>query len=474
MDLNLTLRLRGLLATYKGLRDDSTLSPQKRGQAFNVLIADVLKAWEYDARPSVIGVGSRDETDVFFTIGHNYILEAKWEAAPLSADPLTKLSERLTTRPPGTRAIVLSATGFNSNALEWINRHNELLLMDSSHLEAALCGLLDPADLLHGLYAETAASGNRLVPLADVVAPRHAEPDTPMLSPAETAPPPWPIIKACAEEVNASVEFTGVWQADEHPSGITAAPANRLLITTNSGVVELHTTTGKTKWALALPGTEDRAIQDSDGSVVVLCRGALVRWRPQTRELQLVAGGFGGYATLGAGDDGTLWVYNQVGGLTSGSVTISRIGERPGDETRHDIPFPNGIRALHLADERHFLSGTGHSTLVNVSKNPSTGTEDWIESTLPDPRAATSLGEHAVLAAGIRSSLEGSLHRLDLRRAPAWTELLTFTANRATDLTVKPVSSARAEVWLLVDASGNTQNPTPVLVKLDLPAGSPS
>ncbi|MEU6057330.1 hypothetical protein [Streptomyces sp. NPDC047097] len=131
--------------------------------------------------------------------------------------------------------------------------------------------------------------------------------------------------------------------------------------------------------------------------------------------LQVVAGGFGGYATLGAGHDGTLWVYNQVGGLTSGSVTISRIGERPGDETRHDIPFPNGIRALHLADERHFLSGTGHSTLNNVSKNPSTGTEDWIESTVPDPRAATSLGEHAVLAAGIRSSLEGSLHRLEAR-----------------------------------------------------------
>ncbi|MFD3904756.1 hypothetical protein HXS80_11875 [Streptomyces sp. CB04723] len=51
-------------------------------------------------------------------ICYNYILEAKWEADPLSAGPLTKLSERLSTRPPGTRAIVLSATGFNSNALE--------------------------------------------------------------------------------------------------------------------------------------------------------------------------------------------------------------------------------------------------------------------------------------------------------------------------------------------------------------------
>ncbi|MFD7883280.1 hypothetical protein ACFV3N_12695 [Streptomyces bauhiniae] len=155
-------------------------------------------------------------------------------------------------------------------------------------------------------------------------------------------------------------------------------------------------------------------------------------------------------------------------------MTISRIGERPGDETRHDVPFPSGIRALHLADERHFLSGTGHSTLVDVSKDPSTGTEDWIESTVPHPRAATSLNEHSILAAGIRSSLDGSLHLLDLRHTPAWTELLTFTANRATDLTVKSISSARAEVWLLADASGNTQRPTPVLVKVDLPTTSPS
>ncbi len=45
MDLNLALRLRALLSTDKALRDDSGLTPHKRGQAFNILIADVLKAW---------------------------------------------------------------------------------------------------------------------------------------------------------------------------------------------------------------------------------------------------------------------------------------------------------------------------------------------------------------------------------------------------------------------------------------------
>ncbi|MFD0370823.1 restriction endonuclease [Streptomyces sp. NPDC127114] len=475
MDLNLTLRLRALLATYKGLRDDSGLTPQKRGQAFNTLIAEVLKAWGHDARPSVIGVGGRDETDVFFTIGYNYILEAKWEATPLSADPLTKLSERLSTRPPGTRAIVLSASGFNSHALEWINRHNELLLMDLSHIEAALCGLLDPEELLNRLYGETAASGNRLVPLADIVVPRHAEPEVPVLTRAAAAPPPWPIIKTSTEGADASVEFTGVWESDQHPSGISAAPANRLLITTNTGVVELHTTTGKTKWALALPGTEDRAVHNTDGSVTVLCRGALLRWHPRTRDLQLVAGGFGGYATLEAGRDGTLWVYNQIGGLVGGSVTISRIGDRPGDETRYDIPFPNGMRAVHLADERHFLSGSGHSTPVDVSKSPSADEKNWIVSAVPNPRAAAGPDEQTIFVASTRSSLDGSLQCLDLGKAPAsWTELLTFTANRATDLTVERTSATRAEGWLLADASGNTQNPTPVLVKLTLPTSSPS
>ncbi|NEB91340.1 hypothetical protein [Streptomyces bauhiniae] len=202
-------------------------------------------------------------------------------------------------------------------------------------------------------------------------------------------------------------------------------------------MIYFATTTGKTKWALALPGTEDRAVRGIDGSVTARCRGALVRRHPETRDLQPVAGGFGGYATLQAGRDGALWVYNQVGGLASGSVTISRIGERPGAETRHDIPFPNGMRAVHLADERHSLSGTGHSTAIDVSKSPSSSEEDWIASAVPDPRAATGSDEHIILVASIRSSLDESLQSLDLRKALAWTELLTFTANWATDLTVK-------------------------------------
>ncbi|MFD0344929.1 restriction endonuclease [Kitasatospora aburaviensis] len=177
MDLTLTLRLHELLTAYKDLRQAPPGGQQRRGQKFNALLAELLQAWGLTARHSVRGVDGLDETDVFFTAEQtNYILEAKWEAEPINAEPLIKLADRLNNRPPGTRGIVLSVSGYTQPALEWVKRRQDILLLDITHIEALLCGLLSPYDLLHLLYAETAAAGNRLVPLADILVPSHDDP----------------------------------------------------------------------------------------------------------------------------------------------------------------------------------------------------------------------------------------------------------------------------------------------------------
>ncbi|MFD0344928.1 hypothetical protein ACFQ0M_00285 [Kitasatospora aburaviensis] len=273
-----------------------------------------------------------------------------------------------------------------------------------------------------------------------------------------------------ADGVTASEAFLGVWAPTQTPSALAAARGNKLLITTPAGVVDFHTTTGRSTWALPLPGTEDRAVRGADGSLTVLCRGALMRWQPKTRDLQLLAGGFGGYATLETGQDGTLWVFNQVGPLHGGSITLARIGERPGDEQRHDVPFPSAERAVWLAPGRFFLTANGHSTPLDLTKDPAATKEDWVDSTLPNPKAAVAPDEHTVLYAGTRGSLHGSLHRSDLRQDAAPAELLTVTANRIIDLTVTNTGPAGTSGWMLADVSGNTQNPTPVLVRWDISA----
>ncbi|WP_195911408.1 restriction endonuclease [Streptomyces kaniharaensis] len=472
VDLTLTLRLRELLADYKDLRQAPPGGQQRRGQKFNALLAELLQAWGLTARHSVRGVDGLDETDVFFTAEQtNYILEAKWEAEPINAEPLIKLADRLNNRPPGTRGIVLSVSGYTQPALEWVKRRQDILLLDITHIEALLCGMLGPVDLLDLLYAETAAAGNRLVPLADILVPSHEDPGpAPQLRPVGEVQLPWPVVESTANGVTAVEAFTGVWSPPQTPSAFTASRGNRLLITTAAGVIDFHTTTGRSTWALALPGTEDRAVRGEDGLLTVLCRGALVRWHPKTRTIELLAGGFGGYATLEAGRDGTLWVFNQVGALHGGSIILTRIGERPGDEQRHDVPFPGAERAVWLAPGRFFLTANGHSIPLDLTKDPAATKDDWVDSTLPNPKAAVAPDEHTVLYAGTCGSLNGSLHCRDLRQDAVPAELLTVAANRITDLALTNTGSAGTSGWMLADVSGNTQNPTPVLVRWDISA----
>ncbi|MEV7120574.1 restriction endonuclease [Kitasatospora griseola] len=473
MDLTLTLRMRELLSTYKDLRAAPPgAARNRRGQKLNVLIADLLNAWGLTTRHSVVGVDGRDETDVFFTDGQaNHILEAKWEAKPINADPLIKLADRLRTRPSGTRGIVVSMSGYTRAALDWVKGNQGILVLDNSHIEAMLCGLLGPGDLLQLLYAETAAAGNRLLSLADVLVPRHVDPGpAPALLRTADTKLSWPVVQATGPGVNASADFSGEWLPTQTPSALTNAPGGNLLITTAAGVIAFHPATGHSTWALPLRWTQDRAVCGSDGSVTVLCRSALVRWHPQDRAIELLAGGFGGYATLEAGRDGALWVFNQVGPLHDGSVTLSRIGEHPGDEQRYDVPFPSGHRAVELGSGRFFLSGNGNSTTLDLARTPITTRDDWIESTVSDPRATAAPDDHTVLAAGHRGGLAWSLHRLDLDQPAIWSELLTLTVNRITDLALDASGAGEVSGWLLADVSGNTPNPTPVLCRLEVRA----
>ena len=73
------------------MRRLEAMTPQRRGQRFNQLVADLLGCWGTDrVQANILGTG---EIDVAFTIdGMRFLLEAKWEAGPVSFDPIAKLS----------------------------------------------------------------------------------------------------------------------------------------------------------------------------------------------------------------------------------------------------------------------------------------------------------------------------------------------------------------------------------------------
>ncbi|MDL2081471.1 restriction endonuclease [Streptomyces sp. GXMU-J15] len=465
MDLNpaLTARLRELQSVYRQLREMPSDKAQQRGQRFNQLIADVFRAFGLEAKANVRGLDGRDEIDVVFTAdGVVHVLEAKWEKKRIKGDPVEKLSGRLSDRPAGTRGVVLSMSGYTKPGRQVFERR-EIVGLEQQHFEATLAGLISPQELLARIHLAQAAKGRRIVPLADVLVldDEDAGP-VPILRSTSETPAPWKVVKSTATGVAASEAYVGAW--DDLPALSLAAAPGRLLITTPNGVVEFDPTTGSTRWALALPGTTGRAFRSNDGALTVLCRGALVRWDSTSNDLSVVAGGFGGYATLETDSQGRLWVYNQVGSGETGSTTLACMGQHLGDEQRHEIPFPSGSHVVFLSPDRFFLSGTGHSTILDLAQDPITSKAHWLRSAVQDGRAAVSLGPHTVLTAGNRNGLDGYLVCQDLRTGDTIEELARFTANRLNDIAITSSTALGAKMWILADVQGNDTLFRPLLL----------
>ena len=171
--------LQGLIAEYGALRASQKSAAQRRGQAFNELIAAMLRWWRIGANSSVRGTGGRDEIDVVFTINETrFVLEAKWERQPVSADPLEKLYGRIRSRAAGTRGIFLSISGYTRPALEAAehNKWPNILMLDNRHFEAMLSGVLPPSDLLAAVLGHASYKGGSYVSLTDLLVARDPGP----------------------------------------------------------------------------------------------------------------------------------------------------------------------------------------------------------------------------------------------------------------------------------------------------------
>jgi hypothetical protein len=98
-------RLKKLIKEFDQLDRQSGAyrTPQKRGQRFNQVVAEMFQCWGIDAEPSTLipGVG---EMDIAFTLdGQRYLAEAKWERKKTDITPMSKLRTRLRQRLRGDR-----------------------------------------------------------------------------------------------------------------------------------------------------------------------------------------------------------------------------------------------------------------------------------------------------------------------------------------------------------------------------------
>ena len=297
-DLPTTLRLRELIDEYGRMRRLEGMTPQQRGQRLNEFIAELLRCWGLDRVDA--NVRSVGEIDVTFAVnGTRFILEAKWEQGPVDYGPMAKLRGRITQRLAGTRGVLLSMSGYSDEALEGIVRGQQpdMLLLDRTHLEAMLSGLRSPADLFTELMDRASYRGEVQVPLTDLVVTKD-QPVLPVLrlgGPDDSAP----VITETAPGVHGDVVLHGTQPQETIADGIAVDPDGRLLLTMPQGVVRADPGTGACDWAVPVPGCRGSALPCPDGSILVTCGEAILRW--DGRECHIVAGGFTGGTSLSPG-----------------------------------------------------------------------------------------------------------------------------------------------------------------------------
>jgi len=220
-DIPATLRLRELIAGYGRMRGLEEMTVQQRGQRLNEFVAELLRYWGLGRVEA--NVRSIGEIDVAFAIDDTrFILEAKWEQAPVSFDPIAKLSRRITQRLTGPRGVFLSMSGYTAGAIGDMLRGQQpdILLLDRSHLEAMLSGLFSPADLFTGLLDRASCRGEVQVPLTGLLMPddRSPLPALTISSPAGDFPP---VITETAPGIHAEVVLHGTQPQDTVIDGIT-------------------------------------------------------------------------------------------------------------------------------------------------------------------------------------------------------------------------------------------------------------
>ncbi|MCX4428784.1 hypothetical protein [Streptomyces mirabilis] len=235
------------------------------------------------------------------------------------------------------------------------------VLMDRTHLDAAVTGLLPLAELVRNVC------GRRVpyVPLAELMAgDKPAAQAWRMTPPARLLAPPSVNAQTWA---GTTAELLLVGQEQHHrPTGMALLSDRTALVTCPDGLLAVDTGRGHAHWHLALPGCHGAPVVRQNGAVLVLCGSALVHWHDG--QLLAVAGGFEDGAVLIPGPDGEPWVLSGSGvtfGTGQGTLTLTRAGDNAGDQVSYPITFDAAVRTAAWLDRRRFfLAASGHSAVV--------------------------------------------------------------------------------------------------------------
>lgn len=272
-----------------------------------------------------------------------------------------------------------------------------VVVLDRSHLEAALTGVGDLMDFIR----QTFHRRKSYVPLCELLVPGDAPP-----VPLSMRPASWPkqpeSAGSVSPDVRADMLLVGEPGAALPLGGLAYEAPDRLLVTCADGVVELNPSSGSARWKFGLPGCHGAPLPLDDGSVCVLSGSALVKWHDSA--LTVVAGPFEAPAHLLRGPEGQPWVLSGSGGtfgVGESTLALTRVGGTLDDQLRYPIAFDAAVRsAASLGARRFLLAADGHSAIIDLKRGTGAGMKgDWAPTPVPYPHHLLVTGPEQVAVA---------------------------------------------------------------------------
>ncbi|MGY0466568.1 protein kinase domain-containing protein [Kitasatospora sp. cg17-2] len=290
-----------------------------------------------------------------------------------------------------------------------------VVVLDRSHLEAAVCGVAALADLVHAAFRR----GGAVHPsLADLVLPRAVAQVPAPMDPAGRRQHLLAAFTSAGRTGSVEVRPLLAGGLEEcAPTGLALARGGRVLVTVDGGIVDLDARTGATRWHVALPGCEGPVLPRDDGSILMMRGGAVLRWHEGA--LTAVTGGFPAGARLVAGDCGEVWVLSGSGvtlGSGEGTLALTWIGGEAGRQARYPIAFDAAVRsAVCLGRRRFLLAAGGHHAVVDLALSTDAGPRAaWIRAYAPYPgHTLPAHPDGAVTASGDGTGTALVLHHVD-------------------------------------------------------------
>jgi len=159
--------VEGLLARFLELHDWA--DRQSAGRELEHLLKALFDEFELRPRGSFVVPGEQIDGSIVLD-GASYLVEAKWEAAPVRLEPLLVFREKVAAKSSVTRGIFVSINGYDSGARAGITagKQPNFLMLDGMHLYAVLSGTRDLPALLRAQLRELADKGRPFVPLPEL------------------------------------------------------------------------------------------------------------------------------------------------------------------------------------------------------------------------------------------------------------------------------------------------------------------